>query len=554
MKREEIDQYIMDMPDDVLSKFKFSMPWQYDASSETGTRKDEDGFPISLGPDKEDPQLTREYLQKQCWLKFQRNPQVNTAITGKIGRLTGWGYETTSRVQEIQEEIENTELDPRNRLYSYWSKYVGRALIEGELFLCLTCHLDGFIEIDFIDPVLIGKDGKDNTGIIYHPTKVTMPLFYNVNDERGNLISQIPSIYIARYPELATLPTTKTNYRDHNDCRGYNISLQQDSRSRKKRYSSLGGYFRFVISWDKGLITRRSISYLRTVLEWLNHYENLKKYEIDHKKAAGSYLWVFSFDNPRDFKLWLTLSDEERAKTAIFQKKTPGGTLVLPPGMTVEAKNPNLTSIKEQDTDLLQMVISGLNEPADVTTGTSKGTFASVKASRGPMSDRVSDEIAEFDRFQKYDFWGSIFFLKNKLNGFPEFFKIKEAVDFDDNQEPIFKKVKKRPEQLIDISYPVSETINFEGRAKGLLGVKHGPVTESVGIPSSEISKRLGIGGYARMRLRKATEDEMYPELIYEQGVDAESMQEAIEGEPGKKKTKKIKKETKGGLSEWRDF
>jgi len=293
---------------------------------------------------------------------------------------------------------------------------------------------------------------------------------------------------------------------------------------------------------------------LRTVLEWLNHYENLKKYEIDHKKAAGSYLWVFSFDNPRDFKLWLTLSDEERAKTAIFQKKTPGGTLVLPPGMTVEAKNPNLTSIKEQDTDLLQMVISGLNEPADVTTGTSKGTFASVKASRGPMSDRVSDEIAEFDRFQKYDFWGSIFFLKNKLNGFPEFFKIKEAVDFDDNQEPIFKKVKKRPEQLIDISYPVSETINFEGRAKGLLGVKHGPVTESVGIPSSEISKRLGIGGYARMRLRKATEDEMYPELIYEQGVDAESMQETIEGEPGKKKTKKIKKETKGGLSEWRDF
>ena len=36
------------------------------------------------------------------------------------------------------------------------------------------------------------------------------------------------------------------------------------------------------------------------------------------------------------------------------------------------------------------------------------------------------------------------------------------------------------------------------------------------------------------MRLRKATEDENYPELVY--SVDAESLQEKIEGEPKKKK------------------
>ena len=536
----------MDMPDEVLTKFQFAMPWQYDAISDTGAvKKDEDGFAVSLGLDKDDPKLTREYLQRQCWLKFHRNPQVNTAIRGVVGRLTGWGYETTSGIQEIQEQIEETELDPRNRLYSYWPKYVARALVEGELYLCLTCHPDGFIEVDFVDPALIKQGGKHDAGIIYHPTKTNMPLFYNVCNERGIVTHQIPSIYVGRYPDLALLPATPKNYEDINDCTGYSRPQQQSSRSRKRKYSPLGGYFRFIVSWDRSFVTHRAVSYLRTVLEWLNHYENLKKYEIDHKKSAGAYLWIFSFEHVRDFKLWLTLTDAERRKTGILQKKTPGGTLVLPPGMEVEAKNPNLTSIREQDTDIMQMVTSGLNEPADVTTGTAKGTFASVKASRGPMSDRVSDEVAEFDRFLKYDFWGSIFYLKYVLNGFPEFFKIREAVEFDDKGEPVFKKIKKRPMQLIDVSYPISETANFEGRAKGLLGVKHGPMSETLGVPSSEVAKRMGLGGYPRMRLRKATEDENYPELVYEQGMDAESLQENIEGEPGKKKTPKAKAKTK---------
>ena len=541
MKNEEIDQFILNMPDEVLSRIKFAVPWQYGMTDSEA--KDEDGFKISAAGVKQETAHTRESLQTACWQKFNKNPQINTSVRGIVGRLTGWGFETSSGIQEIQEAIEETELDVRNRLYSYWPQYVGRAFIEGELFLCLTCHLDGFIEIDFVDPALICSGGADGTGIIYHPTKTNFPLFYNVLDKNSNrLVKQIPSIYVARFPELAQLPATGQGYINQSDYMSYDKRLQQSSRSRKKKFASLGGYFQFIVSWDRGFVTRRAISYLRTVLEWLNHYENLKKYEIDHKKSAGSYLWIFTFENPRDFKLWLTLSDEERAKTGILQKKTPGGSLVLPPGMSVEAKNPNLTSIKEQDTDILQMVASGLNEPEDIMTGTSKGTFASVKASRGPMSDRTSDEVAYFDRFQKYDFWGSIFFLKSKINGFPEFFKVDEAIDFDKEKKPIVKKVKKRPAQLIDITYPISDVANFEGRAKGLLGVKHGPVSESVGVPVSEVAKRLGLGGYARMRLRKATEDEIYPELVYT--VDAEKVQEETEtGNPPKPKAKPKTKE-----------
>ena len=69
----------------------------------------------------------------------------------------------------------------------------------------------------------------------------------------------------------------------------------------------------------------------------------------------------------------------------------------------------------DEDTDILQMVSAGLNESADVMTGTPSGPYSSVKATRGPMTDRISDEIAYFDRYLKYDFWSAIFFIRSKL-------------------------------------------------------------------------------------------------------------------------------------------
>lgn len=522
---DEVDG-ILDIPDDVLEKETFAMPWQYTEAGGSAGMRDEDGFLVGREEHgKSDSKQARETLQEECWRKFHRNPHINTSVRGLMGRLTGMGFETTSEIEQIQETIDLIEQDPRNRLYNYWPKFVGRANVEGELFLCCSLHPDGFVEIDFVDPVTISEGGDNDSGIIFHPDKPTMPLFYNIS-KGGTLYAQIPSIFVARYPELVSLA------KKHKD---WDLSLQKSSKTRKHIYRQFKGYKRFIISWDKGFITARAVSYLRTTLEWLNHYENLKKYEIDHKKSSGAYLWTFRFTDARMFKLWLTLSDEDRLKTGITAKKTPGGTLVLPPGVEIDCKNPQLTTIKEQDTDILQMVSSGMNEPDDVMTGTSKGTFASVKASRGPFSDRISDEISYFDRFAIYDFWGGVFFLRSKVSDFPEFFKVKEAYKFN-KQEPVFKEFKRRPEQLIAISHPVSETIDFEARAKGLLGVKHGPVAETIGLPNAEVARRLGINGYGRQRLRKATEDDTYPELVYEMGVDAETLQETTEGEPGNKK------------------
>ncbi len=527
----------MDIPDEVLRRIQFSVPWQYNPSDES--YKDPDDFPLrSSGGPKDEYALTVEKLQEECWVKFHQNPQVNTSVRGTTGRLCGWGFETTSEVEQIQEAIEEIELDWRNRLYEMWPKFVGRRYVEGELFLALTCHVDGFIEIDFNDPSCIGKGstGTDGKGILYHPTKSTLPLFYSVSNESALFSEQIPSIYLARDPALYEI-AAKTTF--------FSEKLQKNSKDRHKIFKKFNSFNRFMLFWNSGFLTKRAISHLRTVLEWLNHYENLKKYEIDHKKSSGAYVWVITMEDPKTFRIWLSLSDEDRKKTGIMAKKTPGGTLVLPPGMKLEAINPSLTAIREQDTDIMQMAVSGLNEPADVTLGTAKGTFASVKASRGPMSDRVSDEIAYFDRWLRYDFWGSIFFLKQQIAGFPEWFKVRECVGFNSEQEPIFKTVKRRPEQLLDISYPVSEIIDFESRAKGLLGVKHGPISETLGVPLSEVAKRLGIGGYGRQRLRYETEKNKYPELVYT--LDAESIQEQTEAEPKRSSVKKKQQQKKEG-------
>jgi hypothetical protein len=518
---------LLNTPDDELEQVSFSMPWQI---FDTNPQFDADGAPIRnpKSSSMSTENLSREELQVACWEKFNANPQTNTAVRGVVGRICGLGFEATSEIPEIQAVIEEIELDPRNRMYNYWPKYVGRAMIEGELFLIATCHRDGFVEIDFLDPENVSNKGDDDTGIIFHPKKKLLPIFYNISDDPGGqLVDQIPSIFVARYPSLVADASS------HND---YDRSLQQSSRSRAHVFRKTGGYNRFVIGWDRGFCTRRTVSYLRTTLEWLNHYENLKKYEIDHKKSSGAYAWVFSFEDVKSFKRWLMMSDSDRAKTGIMATIVPGSRLILPPGMKIEAKNPQLTNISESDTDILQMASSGLNEPMDVMQGSLNSTFASAKASRGPMSDRTSDEIAYFDRFYKYDFWGSIFFLKQIVAKFPKTFSSEEAYAFK-NGKPQFKTMQRPPERLVEICYPISETIDLAERVRAVSGVKHGPLSESVGIPQSTAAKKIGFGGYGYGRLKKATEDKKYPPLVYT--VDAESLQETKEGEPKKDDTKK---------------
>ena len=91
------------------------------------------------------------------------------------------------------------------------------------------------------------------------------------------------------------------------------------------------------------------------------------------------------------------------------------------------------------------------------------------------------------------------------------------------------------PEFLIDVIYPMSETIDLEGRMRAVAGTKHPGFSEAIGLPHSLVAKKVGVGGYGYQRLKKATEDEKYPKLLY--SCDAESLQEKIGGKKGKQKT-----------------
>lgn len=501
-------------------EMQFSTPWQFGGVPQM---RDSDGFPVVGSPTKEGSPVSREILHAHIWNKFHSNPHVNTSTRGLVGRLTGNGFATVSDIPEIDTVIEETETDYRNRLYDYWPKFITRTFISGELFLCFTCHDDGFIEVDFIDPDVI--DGEPEHGIIFHPRKTRMPLVYCIKDTDNDIEEHIPSIYLARYPEL---------YQVAKQQEGFSARMLGPCRTRKQAFKTVGGFNRFIVSWDLGLITKRSTSHLQTILQWLNHWENLKMYEIDHKKSSGAYVWVVKFSDVKSWLVWLSLTDEQRRQTGIGTEKTPGSTLVIGPNMEVKPQNPNLPKISDGDSDIMQMISSGLNESQDVTTGQNKGTFASVKASRGPMSDRVSDEMICFERWLRWDFWGNIFYLKSEIAEFPKTFTMNEATDFDKKQEATFEEVEKKPERCLDICFPISEIDNIEGQAKALLGVKHGSLNDTAGLPNEELMKKLGFRGYKKLRLKKATEDKKYPKTIL--AVDQEQHQESTEAEPPKGK------------------
>jgi hypothetical protein len=519
---EKVVNLLDSLSDDMLKSFSFPIFTQGRATERV---VDADGF----------PEVSSEHLhnlhelQKLCWDKAESNPQINSHVRDFMGRMAGWGFGFSSDYLKIQTAVDEIMEDPRNDLYQTFPKFVARSEIEGELFLMYTLHTDGFVEVDFIAPRTIRGGGDNGSGIIFHPTKQTFPLFYlaqfknRTKEGTESNTVLIPSINIAYYPELE---------KDVEDHPSYEVDKIRKSKSDDPVYAQFNGYYRFIVHWNRGFLTQRNISHIRTTIEWVNYYEALKKYEIDHKKSSGAYLWVIKIDDTQAFRRWLSMSEEDRKKTGVMQTKDPGGTLVLPPGMSVSVENPKLPNISDQDTDIMQMVSSGLQKPQDVMLGDYRSTYASVKASQGPQGDRINDELHYFKLFLQYTFWRPIFFLRSVAK--PEFKLyryIRETIRFE-NGEPVYGRVKKEVYKLVDICLPVSRLEDIESIAKAFLGSKHASVIDVLGIPRREIARRLGFPNYGKLRKEKSMEDEEFPETL--SVADQESVQEKREAEPPK--------------------
>ncbi len=547
LDREAFEKAIDEMPEDVLQYVAQSFaPWNGPQRINDEALVDEDGFEVKFRVSMED--LTNlPKMQQACWEKFNKNPQLNSHVRDVMGTLTGYGFSVESDIEDINDYLYLITYDVRNELYKNIPKYVARSEVEGELFLALTVHEDGFVEIDFLEPKALGPGGDYNSGIHFHPNKAAMPLFYRfrVKDNEGKEQTQVfPSIYLAHFPDLVK-----------NIPKSWKITqeLLKTAKSSGTKYKKLGNFKTFIVAWDKGFLTPRNLSHVSTTIEWINHYVNLKKWEIDHKKSSGAYLWVVSLTDAKSLRTWLKMTPEQRKETGLTSRKTPGGTLILPPGVDIKCVNPQLASISEQDTDIMHMITSGLNKPEDMVTGQTKGdTFSGVKASRGPQADRTQDQIAFFERFLRYDFWRSIFILKNKMDtSFKLEHKVYKAVAFID-KKPTFKKVFKPTWELIDFDFPTSEISDLEAKARAYLGVKHPSVVELLGIPRALVAKKLGFGKYITNRLAYETEVDQFPELpsqvMLEQVMEmlSEPAQEGVPGQDNKFKQEKPGKEKPG--------
>lgn len=502
------------------------VPWQGSPPGSAATeldpyQKDVDGFSMSLGIDGDYNYQGYAALQNRCWQKFNENPFVFTTVTDTTGRLTGYGFEQHSTFSKVEDFMHEVWTDPRNMLILHFGKYIARSVIQGELYLVFTVHPDGFVEVDFVSPSVI-KGFDNQSGILTAAGKPLFPLMYRMEGSDGSE-KFVPSINLAYYPELWA------EVKDNKNVKMGKVV----GKSGKKAFKELGGYQTFMVQWDQGFVTTRNVGRAKVALEWVEHYDNIKKWELDHKKSSGAYLWAIKIIDRAAFRLWLSMTDEERNKTGLMAKKTPGGTIMLPPGFELTCINPKLASITNQDDDILKMVSAGLNTPEDVMTGSASGTtYSGTKMSRGPVSDRIQDQVADLERWMIHGFWRGSLWLFHKVTGANWKHKVERAYKFEDG-EPKFKKKDVPLHETIEVCFPVSEMGDLEAKAKTYLGVKHGPLTQTLGVANRDVARRLGFQSYHNSRLDAATEEKMYPKLALTEAIEAaESMGSEIALEP----------------------
>jgi len=468
-------------------------PW---TTQPTNTLYDEDGFPINPNKHKETQSL--QQLQASCWEKVQNSPHLSGYVNDTAGKICGNGFSIDAFDQRIQTVVDEILTDPRNDFILNTPMYISRHLIEGELFLPMTIHPDAFCEIDFIDPAYIKGGSEDNTGIISHPTKPQVRLAYIIERPDKKPIT-IPSTYLLHYPNAIKL--IPKQYRD------------RIPTTTNRKYKKINNIANYMIEWKRGYVTKRNLSQIKSTLEWLNYYELMKKIEVDYKRSATSYLWVVKFEDKAAFRLWMSMTEEEQRRTGLMAQKSPGGQLILPPGMTISCEAPRLSTITDEDRDLLHFVTAGLGVDASTLTGDyNANTYASAKMARTPLSDRISAYATYFERFIKYELFRSVFIAKNIINGTKIDYKVKQVVKFLD-KEPRSRNVIKKAWELIDVSFPLDDVADLEAKAKAFLGSKHGSLPDTLGISKETIAKRLGFGAYAKEVYKYWSEKEYMPDL-----------------------------------------
>lgn len=523
-------------------------PWQ----NESGWEVDLDGrswnMPIAFGntsiqEKKEDLAFDRKTVNATAFAKYTRDPFVSRTIDDFQGRITGEDFQFYSRIYDIQEWIDTIIYDVRNELYGAWSGYVIRKLTEAELFLNLTIGQDGFVEIDIVEPGLIESNDSTSGGIITHKTKKTMPIYYSIkNSDKGDY-KLYPSIYVAYLDNLESFVDETKVASVGREVIKKNDEITKATKGKLK-------YGSYILNW-KGLVREilRPASNLRTVFEPLEDHKTAKKWRSEYMKALSTYFIFYSFEDVKSWLRWIKLTDAEKRATGMGQILSPGDRLFLPPGVKAELQNPQIPTLSGQDEDVLKMISSGLRQPYDMLSGDIKGpTYASIKGTRTPYMDYISDLRELTKRFFIHDFWKAIFFIKACFDPKYAIFKEKQVVGISEKKKDT-RIIKLPPERFINIIFPQSYNIDMTQMANALLGSKRGSLSYHLGMAKADVAKRLGVGNFHTSLLARATEELHYPKDI----LPDDTSPDALDSKTSKGTDLEAKGEKKEKLSLKRD-
>lgn len=457
-------------------------------------------------------------LHGEVWRQYEESPFVGTSVRDTVGFLTGQGFGISSGEGDVDDLIYETNEHFANKLYRRFKAYALQRCVSGELHLILTVNPrarggKGLVEVDWADP-------KEITGIRFHPRKTRMPLLYRLGSGEGAEL--VPTIDVIHDPSLLAAARS-------DKCPVYGtcpVDPEQLAglKRRDPKLKPLGGYRRFIVEWEGSSLTKRELSTLRSVIVWSNFYTLLKLIEIDHKRAMSAFVWNLDFTDAASFESYLAIPPEKRAEMGLEKPKKTASTVITPPGASLKAVCPQLPSLSGQDTDIKEAMVGGLNQPSDAVTGTSDGTYASVKASRGPWGARMQDVQEEFRRFLVHDLYGNIVTIHRAIFGLNPSHSGPRVVGFDEKQQPIVKIRPLRIDELILVDLPLFDAGDFEKMVKAWLGTKHPGAANALGISNAFVARRIGIHNYTRERMLFETERKTMPAL--EKSIDQEARQE----------------------------
>jgi len=451
----------------------------------------------------------RETLQKMCWHKYRTFPGIHSSVEDKGDLITSKGFDVYSVNRKINEVLRDTIFSQRNLLFERIGEWPRRMLAEGELFLLNIVDENGNNTVRIIEPDRI-TGAEEGSGLITDPDDVTKTLFYRY--QMGNSsYALVPSEEVIYNPKLEE-KVKNSKY--------YNVTEVAHSKNPSPAYVKLGGYYKYIIHWKNlsGISKiRRDSSYLRTVIEWANLYENSIKWGLDYKKAQSSYAIVISFADTQPgrlaYNIWTTMTEAEKEATGLTKPLTPGSKIFLRPGMSIDIKSPQLSKGTGENLDLLNLVGAGVKSPQDLMQGNSSGaTLASLKMSRNPFQMNIENLQDKFSKFLVYRYFRAIFYCKSAVDKFPFTFPKKFVEEVVDGK-PTVETIQVEPAELIEVSMPKMTLIEDEGTVRTMLGSKHMGIN-SLGISQKFIAETLGVSDFTRQKRERLLEDEVYGEMM----------------------------------------